>query len=1015
MLFVKLVKVCKLPLNIKLIKIYIFNELLTIMKNQTFSISFCILFLFLGITNSSLFANTINQQKILSALEISGKVTDNNGEPLLGATVLIKGTSNGTTTDFNGYYKINAPAGATLAFSYLGYNSIEILIRNQTEINIVLISNSEALDEVLVVGYGSQKKSDITGAVSSVSKERINNATITDPIQLIQGAVAGLNVSATAAGSNPESGGVLLVRGRNSISANNNPLIVLDGVPYSGSISEINSQDIASIEVLKDASSTAIYGSRGSNGVLLIQTKRGEEEKFIVRYNGFYSVQSVANFPDLMNGDEYVLYKEGADPLDTDANITDSELEVYESGSYKSWTWKDLIIKKGQSHQHNLSVSGGSKKTLYRLSFSYLGTEGIVINDKYKRGNTRVNISSKISDWLTIGSNTMLGYDDNSGAAPLFEDLFNKSPLAVPFNDDGSINITPISDDDRKINPIETSLYDDLNKMYTISSNNYINIEFPFIKGLSYRINTGIQYQSIENNWYRGLNTGKSFKLGGEAETNKSDSYSFVFENVVSYQRNFGKHNVFLTGLYSIEENEIKNTKIEASGFTNDFLSYYGIPQATNQTPSFFYSKTNLISQMFRANYTYDSRYLFTATVRRDGFSGFGANNKFGTFPSVALGWNISNEKFFFKAKEFVNFLKLRTSYGLSGNQAISPYQTISQLSGEDYIDGTTASPGFVPSSLGTPGLGWETTRSLNVGLDFGLLKSRISGEINLYRNKTKDLLLKRSISAVHGVNSVFENIGETENDGFEFLVSTKNVSKKDFSWSSNLNFTLTSTKIKDLYGDGKDDIANKWFIGQNILINYDLKFIGVWQLDEEELAAQYGAMPGYAKYEDLNDNGEYDPGDRQILGAQEPNFTWGATNTFKYKDFGLSIFVYGKNGVKKVNPYKDRNYLINREYWTPDNPTNEFWSNSGAAARYLGRGNYASIYDNADFIRIKDITLSYSLPEAIFNGVANAKVYFTGKNLATITNWSALDPELDDQRAIPLQREFILGLNLSF
>ncbi|MBK5209895.1 MAG: TonB-dependent receptor [Flavobacteriaceae bacterium] len=985
------------------------------MKNQTFSKFIFVLFIFFGITNNTLFANAINQEKKPLVVEISGKVTDNNGDPLPGATVLIKGTSKGTTTDFNGYYKIDAPIGATLAFRYLGYNSIEILIGNQTEINVVLIGNNESLEEVVVVGYGRQKKSDITGAVSSVSKDRINDATITDPIQLIQGAVAGLNVSATAAGSNPESGGVLLVRGRNSISANNEPLIVLDGVPYSGNISEINSQDIESIEVLKDASSTAIYGSRASNGVILIQTKNGEEGKVTVRYDGFYSVQTVANFPDLMNGDEYVLYKEGTDPLDTDANITEAELAVYESGSYKSWTWKDLIIKNGFSQQHNLSVSGGSQKTSYRVSFSYLGTEGIVINDQYKRGNTRINVTSKVSDWLTVGSNTMLGYADNSGAAPSFVDLFNKSPLAVPFNEDGSINITPISDDDRKINPIETSLYDDLNKKYTVSSNNYINIELPFVKGLSYRFNTGVQYQSTEKNWYRGLNTGKSFKVGGEAEINKGDRYSYVLENIVSYQRDFGKHNVFLTGVYSIEENENKNSKTEASGFANDFLSYYGIPQATNQTPSFFYAKTDLISQMFRANYSYDSRYLFTATVRRDGFSGFGANNKFGTFPSIALGWNISNENFFSNAKGFVNLLKLRGSYGLSGNQAISPYQTISQLSGEDYIDGTTTAPGFVPSSLGTPGLGWETTRSLNVGIDFGLLNSRISGEINLYRNNTKDLLLKRSISAVHGVNSVFENIGETQNEGFEFLVNSNNISKKDFKWSSNLNFSFIRTEIKDLYGDGKDDIANKWFIGQNILTNYDLKFIGVWQLGEEELAAQYGALPGYAKYEDLNDNGVYDPGDRQILGSEEPNFTWGFTNTFKYKDFGLSIFVYGKNGARKVNPYKDRSYLINREYWTPDNPSNEFWSNSSAATRYLGQGNYASVYDNADFIRIKDITLSYSLPKAIFNDAVNAKIYFTGKNLATITNWSALDPELDNQRAIPLQREFIFGLNLSF
>lgn len=987
---------------------------LNIMKTKTFQNCLIVILLFLTTTNSEIFANNFSQSKIKNDVKITGIVTDNDGLPLPGASVLVKGTKKGTSTDFDGKYEITVPEGAVLVFSFIGYESKEIVVRAQTKINVVLNSSNQALNEVVVVGYGTQKKSDITGAVSSVSKDRIENAVVTDAIQLLQGSVAGLNLSATSAGSNPESGAVLLIRGRNSITASNDPLIVLDGVPYNGSLSEINPNDIESIEVLKDASSTAIYGSRASNGVILIQTKKGEKGKVTVRYNGFTSIQSVANFPDLMNGEQYYSFKQGEDPLNTDDVITDSELAVYESGSWRDWTWKDLVLKKGYSQQHNLSVSGGSQNTSYRASFNLLKTEGVVINDKYKRASTRLNVTSKIVDWLTISSNTSLSYADNSGATPSFVDMFNKSPLAVPFNPDGSINITPIADDDRKINPIETLLYDDLNKKYTVSSNNYLNVDLPFIKGLSYRLNTGVQYQSTEKNWYKGNNTGKAFKVGGEAETNKGDRYSYTIENIFSYQRDFGKHTIFLTGLYSMEESEKKNSKIEAYGFANDFLSYYGIPQAINVSPSYSYSKTNLISQMFRANYSYDSRYLFTATIRRDGFSGFGINNKFGTFPSVAVGWNVSNENFFSNAKQIFNLLKLRGSYGESGNQAINPYQTISQLSPQDYIDGSIPAPGYVPSTLGTPGLSWETTRSLNLGLDFGILNSRFTGEINIYRNKTEDLLLERSISPIHGVNSVLQNIGKTQNEGFEFLVNANIISRKEFKWTSNLNFTFTRTEIKDLYGDGKDDIANKWFIGHNILTNYDLKFIGVWQLGEEDLAAQYGAIPGYAKYDDYNGDGVYSPDDRQILGSQEPNFTWGFNNTIKYKDFGLTFFAYGKNGSTKVNPYKDRNYLINREFWTPDNPTNEFWSNSSQATRYLGKGNDASVYENADFIRIKEITLSYDLPEDILNAV-KVKLYFTGKNLATITKWGALDPELDNQRAVPLQREFIFGLDLSF
>ncbi|HUS01293.1 MAG TPA: SusC/RagA family TonB-linked outer membrane protein, partial [Chitinophagaceae bacterium] len=712
--------------------------------------------------------------------------------------------------------------------------------------------------------------------------------------QLIQGAAPGVNVAAIAAGSNPENGSVLLIRGRNSISASNDPLIILDGIPYNGTLSDINPNDIESIEILKDASATAIYGSRASNGVILIQSVKADKGKMRVKYDVFGSFQSIANFPHLMNGDEYYLFKQGVSGVGTadDPAITPAELAVYNAGTYKDFTWTDLVMRQGFSHQHNLSVSGGNEKTTYNISLSYLGTKGVVINDQYKRGTSRINVTSNLTKWLTLGSNTMLAYANNSGAAPSFVDLFNKSPLAVPFKPDGSINITPIADDPRKINPIETNLYQDLKRKYSVSTNNYLNIDIPGVKGLSYKLNTGLQYESSEKNWYRGTNTGKSGSLKGEAQTNAGTKYSYTIENIISYQRQFRKHNLFLTGLYSVEERENKNTIVDGEGFPNDFLSWYGITQANKVTPAFVYFKTNLVSQMFRLNYSFDSRYLLTATVRRDGYSGFGSNKKYGVFPSLALGWNISNEGFFAKAKHTINNLKLRMSYGENGNQAINPYQTLSQLGQGNYIDGTTSAPGYLPSTLGTSGLGWESTRALNIGLDFGLLRSKITGEINVYRNKTSDLLLKRAISAVNGVNTVFQNIGKTQNEGFEFLLSTTNFSNKTFSWSTNFNFAIIKTKIMDLYGDGRDDLANKWFLGKNIYVNYDYKYTGVWQLEDSTLAKTFGAVPGYARYDDLNGNGKYDPADRQIIGSPEPNFTWGFTNNFKYKDLSLSVFM---------------------------------------------------------------------------------------------------------------------------
>ncbi len=968
---------------------------------------------------------TVISVNVMAQRKITGKVTSVLNENLGGVSIKVKGSSAGTSTDNAGVYTIAVPKDRDiLQFSMVGYEPKEITIGTSETVNVQLELSAKSLDDIVIVGYGRQKKSDVTGAVTSIPKERIDNMTRTDVLQLIQGAAPGLNISTTAAGANPESGAVLLIRGRNSISASNDPLIVLDGVPYNGSLSDLNPSDVESIEVLKDASSAAIYGSRGSNGVILIQTKKGDKGKMRIRYDVFYSLQSVANFPHLMNGDEYYLFKQGFDPTD-EAAITPSELAVYNDGSYKSFTWKDLIMRQGTNMQHNLSLTGGSDKTTYVVSMSYLGTKGIVVNDQYKRGTARINVTSGLTKWLTLGSNSMLTFANNSGATPSFIDMFNKSPLARPFNADGSINITPIADDPRKINPIETSLYDDLKKKYAVSANNYINIDVPNVKGLSYRLNTGLQYQNQEANWYRGLNTGKSGSLRGEGQTSTTIGYSYTLENIVSYQREFGRHSLFLTGLYSNEERESKTNILAGEGFPNDFLSWYGIPQANKITPGFKYFKTNLISQMFRVNYSFDKRYLITATVRRDGFSGFGADRKYGVFPSVALGWNIANEKFFDKLSKTVNILKLRLSYGENGNQAINPYQTLSQLSQGDYIDLSVPAPGYIPSTLGSANLGWESTRSLNIGLDFALLKSRITGEINAYRNNTRDLLLKRAISPVNGVNSVYQNIGKTRNTGFEFMVNSANVRSKNFTWNTNLNFAIIKTSIVDLYGDGKDDIANKWFLGRNINVNYDYKFIGVWQVEDSLAAIPYGAKPGYARYEDLNKNGVYDPGDRQVIGATEPNFTWGMTNNFTYKKMGLMIFMYGKTGVTKSNPYKDKNYLIEHNFWTRTNPTNEFWSRESQANRYLGRGSVPSVYENANFVRIKDITLSYDFAgktaaTTTRRGKASTtvntlRVYFTGRNLFTFTKWKALDPELDNQRAVPLQREYIFGLSLAF
>ncbi len=978
--------------------------------------------LFVGLMPSLLNADAAFAQR--RTVTVKGTVVDAATQtPLVGVTCIVEGAQRGTTTDAQGNFtlRIDGSKAATLHFSYIGYEPQTVAWAGQTALDIALNEEATAMDEVIVVGYGTQKKSDITGAVGSVSKDRIEKMISTDIAQMMQGSIPGLNVMATTAGANPEGqSGLMLIRGRNSISASNDPLIVLDGVPYWGSISDINPTDIASIEVLKDASSAAIYGSRGANGVILINTQQGKEGRIKITYDAFYAVQDVANYPDIMNGEEYYQYKKNwndEDDADPDASLNETEAAVYADGSWKEWTWKDLLTRTGSSMRHSISASGGTKAVKYHVGLNYLNNKGVIINDEYQRAQLRTNLSAQITDWLTYSTNTMLTWSDNSGATPKFVDVFNKSPLLRPFNEDGSINITPDATNEKRFNPLEALLYDDYNAQYKVVTNNSFKVKLA--KGLTYTLNTGVQYFTTEHNEYQGTNTGAMKSYNGWGKISNKKKFSYSLENIVNYQRDFGKHGLFLTLVYSFEENTNRIDELEGTDFPNDLLSYNGLMQAKELTPYIDKTNTKLISQMARIHYDYDDRYLFSFTVRRDGYSGFGANNKWGVFPSMALGWNIANEPFFAQAKEYVNQLKLRLSWGQNGNQAISAFQTISALGNSDYVNGNSLAAGYIPSTLGTPNLTWETTEAFNIGLDFALLNSRIAGEFNIYRNHTEDLLLSRSISSVNGLESIWQNIGKTRNEGVELALTSTNIRTKKFSWKTSLNLAFIRTEIRDIYGDGKDDIDNKWFIGNPIKVNYDYYITGVWQLDEANLAAGYGAQPGYAKYDDLNGNGTYDADDRQIIGSPEPNVTWSLNNQFTYGPLELVVYLYGATGMVKYNPFYAKNILVNRNFWTPDNPTNDYWTkDDGSANQYIASKSVTpGKYEKANFWRVKDITLAYTLPKRWLSkvGVSNTRIYVSCKNPFTFTDYTGMDPELDEQRAKPVQREYIFGLNLTF
>ena len=958
----------------------------------------------------------------LQQLTVTGRVTDTStGEALPGVSIVVKGTAIGINSDLNGDYSINIPSSnATLVFSFIGYITQETVVSGRTRINIGMAVDVTALDEVIVVGYGTQKKSDITGTVASLPKEKLEMAPNLNIAQAIQGSIPGVMIQTTAAGAAPSES--IMIRGRNSILASNDPLIVVDGIPYGGSLSDINPNDVQSIEILKDASAAAIYGSRGSNGVILITTKEGMEGKTTITYDGKFSLQSYVKLPDIMDGNEYYDFKMTRLP----SGMTQSEQDIYDSGKWVDWF--DLGLRKGNSQQHNIAISGGTQSTKYYIAGSLLDVKGLIVNDDFKRLTSRINVDTKIAKWLTFGTRTQLSSDDLSGVAPEMEDLFKRNPLAQAYDENGNLTVTPILDDPLRNNPLETTLFKNTDKAYQVVTNNFAIIDLPFIQGLSYRINTGIRFTVADQGTYRGRDTKTGLDARGSANTARSISNNTVIENILSYTKEFGQHNVFATALISYEGNKSTSNTVSASGFPHDFLSWYSTAQAELVTNGYSYNESSLISQMLRLNYSYSSRYLVTLTVRRDGFSGFGTNSKWGVFPSLALGWNLNNEKFF-PWKDLFNELKLRFSYGLNGNQAVGAYESISRLSQENMVALGTSLPGYKPSKLGSDNLGWESSRTMNFGLDFGILKNRISGALNLFSTNTSDLLLNRTISAVHGITSITQNIGQTRNDGFEFSFNSRNVVKNNFTWTTSGNISFVKNKIVSLYGDldeeGRevDDIVNNWFIGEPIRVNYGFVFDGVWQSNEAAEAASWGSFPGYIKIKDVNGDNKLTSDDRQIIGQRDPKMIWGLSNSFSYKNFTLSIFIHGVQGVTRSNGLMSdlgvtagvRHNTINKNWWTPTNPSNDFWMNHVDAHRMAGVE--ASIYESADFTRIKDVSLAYDLPANIVSkfGLNKLKIFFTGRNLYTFTKWRGLDPELTGNETIPLQKEYVFGLSLGF
>ncbi|MCX6327846.1 MAG: TonB-dependent receptor [Bacteroidia bacterium] len=1042
-------------------------------------------------------------RELLQQQKVTGTVTGKDGTPVPGVNVVVTGTTLGTITDIAGKYSIEIPQGSqSLTFTFIGMEPREITIGTLTQINVIMAELAIGLEEVVVVGYGTQKRSDITGSVVSLGSDILKERPQTNLAQALQGNMAGITV--TTSSSTAEDNASILIRGQNSITASSNPLIVLDGVPYEGGMSTINTNDIERLDMLKDASSTAIYGSRGANGVILITTKQGSSGKVKISYDGSYSLDYMTPIEDIQDaGDQWKYDWERGITVPLSSPSSKVDLKTTISAIYigdetkntfiaafmegypgQTWTgfrdnilskypttvhdwatlqqianefaypeggrntdWIDFATRVGYKQQHNISISGGDEDTKYYISGNFSDVKGISKGDDFTRSGLRFNINQGLLTGVKYGTNTSFNFMDRSGLAvwdgaltPLYT-----SRVANAYNEDGSIDLYPVNED-ATMNPLEPLLFKNEDFENEIITNHYLDIDIPGIKGLHYKFNAAYHLRTRDDRTYRGNNTREGAIQSGILNIGKIKASDWLAENILSYTKNFGRHSLFLTGLYSAQARKSEQDIIDGMGFANDVMTFYQASKAEVLTAQSSYSKSSYISQMLRANYGFDKRYMFTATVRRDGFSAFGNDTKFGIFPSIAVGWNITNEGFLENLEQ--TDLKLRLSYGKSGNEAIEAYSKLPLLSSLDYINqNQTIKYGYYPQALSNPDLGWETTKSLNLGVDFSFFSGKIKGSLDAYTSNTYDLLLNETISSINGTTSILRNIGETKNHGLEFQISTVNISTPNFSWRADLNFTYYKSKIvnvgmKGADGNYIDDVASGWFIGQPVDVNFDYEFDRILQAEDfmrdangefildakknyqltPEAAAEIIVIsptirPGMPTFKDVDGDGTFGgSGDMVLHGDRVPDVLAGITNTFKYNNWTFSFFFNGVWGVTKLYELINTTQRIkaNIPYWTPENPTTEF---PGLAMGNISKLlKYYSPYFSADYVRLQDVTLSYTFPVSKWSWpISQLETYVNVKNVYTFSWWPGMDPEYDSQLGVPRSRNFVFGLRMSF
>jgi TonB-linked SusC/RagA family outer membrane protein len=976
---------------------------------------------------------------------VTGTVTSTeSGQPLVGTTVTVVGTRQGAVTRADGQYTITGvpPGSYQVRAAMIGYapatQTVAVAAGGAATANFQLARQALQLDAVVSVGYGTQSRRDVTGSVASVRGSEIAQIPTPNAVDAIRGRVPGVDIAPTS--NAPGAALQVRVRGTRSLTASNDPLYVLDGIPLSGGLQDINPNDIASLEVLKDASATAIYGSRGANGVVLITTKQGSRQGGTrISYDGYVGEQRILNRVRMMTGEEFAEYRREAfrtvGRYTNDADVFfPSELQMLQSG--QETDWQSLVLRPGLQSSNQLSVTGGNERTRFALSGELFGQDAITRGQGFGRRSLRLNFDHQPTGRLSLGASSLLSratQDLGRNNGLISEALLN-SPLGPARDSAGALLFKPTPDGQR-VNPLSdvANFLDENARTRAFAT---LFAEYRPAKGLSLRTNFGPDLSFVRSGRFRGSQTFDRQGGTADARIQEDRTFAYTLDNILTYRRDVGRTDkVDVTLLYGIQSQRFDEHDTEVSGLPYEHQRTYNLGSAGRvENVASRLEEWTLQSYMARVNYDLRGRYLLTVTGRADGSSRLAPGQKYGLFPSVAVGWRASDERFL-RDRGWFDELKVRASFGRTGNTGINPYQTQGSLGRTTYAFGDAAAYGFRPAVLPNPNLKWETTTQVDAGVDFSVLKNRVSGTVDFYRSRTNDLLLQRLLPPTTGFNQILENVGATSNTGLEVGLTTVNVERPGrggFRWSTTANWSTNRNRIVALSGGG-NDVGSRRFVGQPISVWYDLQFAGIWQLADSLEARRYGRTPGQIRVVDQNDDGRItQDADRVVLGSPFPDWIGSLSNRLDWKGFDLNVLATARQGFmlnswfhSSLNQLFGRYNNLKVDYWTPTNPSNTNPRPNRDQESPLNGG--ARAYRDGSFVRVRNVTLGYAIPPRLVGrvGAQSARLYFTAQDPFIFTKYDGFDPEAGsgnvnadgnvDGAATPNFRTLLVGLNLGF